>query len=265
MHITFLGTGTSHGVPEIGCTCRVCTSPNPKNKRLRPSVLLDDGTGHTLLIDASADFRQQALRAGIRHLSDILLTHAHADHIFGLDETRIFTSKTNAPLNLYLDESCDRRIRRVFEYAYQEGVQIGGGLPKFNNMIVAPGQTFRAGAFTVTAIALWHGKLPILGYRIDRFAYLTDCSGIPEESYAYLYDLDVLVLDALRPTPHPTHFSIEEAVCAAQKIGARRTYFTHMTHNIDHDIANAALPAGIEFAYDELVVTCDVTNDKDCS
>jgi phosphoribosyl 1,2-cyclic phosphate phosphodiesterase len=254
MHMTFLGTGTSHGVPEIGCNCEVCTSSNPKNNRLRPSVLLTDDAGHSLLIDASADFRQQALRVGMRHLTDILLTHAHADHILGLDDTRIFIRNDNTPINLYLDVSCDQRIRQTFAYAYQEGIQVGGGLPKFNNIIIAPGQTFTAGAFTVTALALWHGKLPILGYRIGRFAYLTDCSNIPEESFDDLHDLDVLVLDALRPKPHPTHFSVAEAVYAAQQIGARRTYFTHMTHNVDHDAANAELPAGIEFAYDGLVI-----------
>lgn len=256
MHVTFLGTGTSHGVPEIGCTCEVCTSSNPKNTRLRPSILITDDAGQTVLIDASADFRQQALRVGMRHLTDILLTHAHADHILGLDDTRIFIRNDHTPINLYLDAQCDQRIRQVFAYAYQDGVQVGGGLPKFNNILVAPGQMFTAGAFTVTAIALWHGRLPILGYRIGRFAYLTDCSSIPEESFAYLRDLDVLTLDALRPMPHPTHFSIAEAISAAQKIDARRTYFTHMTHNVDHDVANAALPAGMEFAYDGLVVTC---------
>ena len=257
MNVTFLGTGTSHGVPEIGCGCGVCRSTNPKNKRLRSSIMVEDGQGYRLLIDASVDFRQQALRANIHTLTDILITHSHADHILGLDDTRIFNQRMDAPINLYVDEQCDQRIRKVYEYVYNGGVQKGGGLPKFKNISVSPGQTFNIGNFTITPIEIFHGKLQILDYRINKLAYLTDCSFIPEHSYAYLQELDVLVLDALRKQFHPTHFSLEEAVSEADKIGANQTYFTHITHKLDHEATNASLPSAMQLAHDGLVITVD--------
>ena len=253
MKITFLGTGTSHGVPVIGCDCDVCTSPNPKNTRFRTSALLEDPDGHNLLIDASVDFRQQALRAKIHTLHDILITHAHADHIFGLDDTRIF-SRNNRVVNVYLDAHCDKRLRQVYDYVYGAAIQEGGGLPKFKNIIIAAGNTFQVKTFTIVPIHILHGKLPILGFRINNLAYLTDCSHIPEASFAYLENLDLLVLNALRPRPHSTHFSLGEAVEAAQRIRARHTYFTHITHKLEHDATNAALPPGMQLAYDGLVV-----------
>ncbi len=253
MEITFLGTGTSHGVPVIGCDCDVCTSANPKNRRFRTSALLENHDGHNLLIDASVDFRQQALRAKIHTLTDILITHEHADHIFGLDDTRIFT-RHNGGVNVHLDARCDKRLRQVYDYVYGAAIQEGGGLPKFNNILIEAGDTFQVKTFTITPVPILHGKLPILGFRINNLAYLTDCSYIPETSFAYLNDLDLLVLDALRPNPHPTHFSLSEAVEAAQRIGARQTYFTHITHRLEHEATNAALPPGIELAYDGLVV-----------
>jgi phosphoribosyl 1,2-cyclic phosphate phosphodiesterase len=233
----------------------VCTSTNSKNKRLRASIFVEDGQGQGLLIDASADFRQQVLRAKIRTLTDILITHDHADHIFGLDDTRIFSKWQNTPINLYLNEQSDRRIRQVYEYVYKEGVQEGGGLPKFNNILVSPGNSFSVGNFTITPIEIFHGRLQILGYRINTFAYLTDCSRIPEPSYAYLQGLDVLVLDALRKESHPTHFSLAEAVQEAVKIGAKRTYFTHMTHRLDHEETNASLPPSMQLAYDGQIIS----------
>lgn len=254
MKLIFLGTGTSHGVPEIGCNCEVCTSTNPKNVRLRTSCLIEDEDENSLLIDASVDFRQQALRAKIRQLTDILITHEHADHILGLDDTRSFSRKTGQAINIYLDARCDHRIRQVYEYVYIEAIQQGGGLPKFKNIIIEPGKRFQVQAFTVTPIEIFHGKLPILGYRINNLAYLTDCSYIPEASFAYLKNLDVLVLDALRHRPHPTHFSVSEAVDAAQRIGARQTYFIHLTHKLEHETTNALLPPTIQLAYDGLVV-----------
>jgi phosphoribosyl 1,2-cyclic phosphate phosphodiesterase len=254
MKLTFLGTGTSHGVPEIGCECAVCTSTNPKNTRLRTSSFIEDERGNSLLIDASVDFRQQALRAKIHKLTDILITHEHADHIFGLDDTRTFSRKTGKAINIYLDARCDQRLRQVYGYVYGAAVQEGGGLPKFNNIIVEAGENFQIQTFAVTPIEIFHGKLPILGYRINNLAYLTDCSYIPETSFAYLKNLDVLVLDALRHRPHSTHFSVSEAVDAAQRIGARQTYFIHLTHKLEHGATNASLPPTIQLAYDGLVV-----------
>lgn len=252
MKAIFLGTGTSHGVPEIGCNCAVCTSENPKNKRLRSSLLIQDEQANCLLIDASVDFRQQALRENICNLKDILITHDHADHIFGLDDTRIFCRGSNAPINLYVDYQCNTRIRKIFEYVYDDNVQKGGGLPKFKNILITPGKTFSIKNFTITPIKIFHGRLQILGYRINNLAYLTDCSSIPVESYLYLQNLEVLVLDALRKTPHPTHFSLEQAVCEAKKIGAKLTYFTHMTHQLEYVESNTSLPFGMQLAYDGL-------------
>ncbi len=250
MTLTFLGTGTSHGVPEIGCDCETCRSTNPKNRRTRCSVLVADDFGNHLLIDASADFRQQALRENIRHLTDILITHAHADHIFGLDDTRIFSRRANTAITLYVDEQCDRRLRQVYEYVYATGVQEGGGLPKFKNVVITPGQTFSLGTFRITPLDIFHGQLPIVGYRINQFAYLTDCSFIPERTYSYLEGLDVLVLDALRKEPHPTHFSLDQAIHESCKIGAKQTYFTHITHHLEHERINAELPPTMHLAYD---------------
>jgi len=227
MRITFLGTGTSHGVPEIGCRCDVCTSTNPKDQRLRSSLLIEQGP-NKLLIDASSDFRQQALRYDIDDLHEILITHTHADHILGLDDTRIFSRRSKNPVTLYSDRRSDQRIRHVFDYAYDDTVQKGGGLPKFENRIVEAGRPFTLWDLTITPIDLFHGALPILGYRINDVAYMTDCSLIPEHSYQTLKELDVLVLDALRPKPHATHFHLAEAVSEAQGIGARQTYFIHM-------------------------------------
>jgi phosphoribosyl 1,2-cyclic phosphate phosphodiesterase len=250
MEITFLGTGTSHGVPEIGCDCETCRSTNPKNKRTRCSILVEDGPENHLLVDASADFRQQALRENIRQLSDILITHDHADHIFGLDDTRIFCRQAEGGIALYANEQSDRRIRQIYEYVYKKGVQEGGGLPKFKNTIIAPEQTFSLGNFTITPLEIFHGRIPILGYRINNFAYLTDCSFIPEETYPYLQGLEVLVLDALRKEHHPTHFSLEEAIHEAHKIGAKQTFFTHITHHLEHESINVELPPTMQLAYD---------------
>jgi len=253
MRTTFLGTGTSHGVPEIGCRCAVCTSTNPKDQRLRSSLLIEQGP-RRLLIDASSDFRQQALRHNIDELTDILITHTHADHILGLDDTRIYSRRSKRPITLYLNQRSDRRIRQLFDYAYDDSVQQGGDLPKFQNRIIEAGRPFSLGDLNISPIDLFHGKLPILGYRINDLAYLTDCSSIPEHSYQYLEDLHVLILDALRTKPHVTHFCLEEAIGEARKIDARQTYFIHMAHALDHDQTNRHLPPTMQLAHDGLVL-----------
>jgi phosphoribosyl 1,2-cyclic phosphate phosphodiesterase len=251
--ITFLGTGTSHGVPMIGCDCTTCTSTDPKDKRLRASVLVQTGDG-TLLVDAGPDLRTQALTYDIRRIDAILFTHGHADHIFGLDEVRRYNALQRQSMACFADPVTISEIRRTFSYVFESTAPKGFGLPEIEAFTVI-GQ-FCVGHTVVQPVKVLHGRRPILGYRIGGFAYLTDCSAIPDESWALLEDLDVLVLDALRIRPHPTHFSLPEAIEAARRVSAARTYFTHVCHDLAHAATTATLPAGMELAYDGLVLEC---------
>lgn len=255
MQITFLGTGTSNGIPMLACDCPVCLSENPKNKRLRSSVILQKNSKN-LLIDASIDFRQQGLKYNIRDLEAILITHIHADHIFGLDEMRRYNQAACKRLKVFLSREVDQEIREVMRYLYNPPKQLGGGISLLDNQILEPLQQLNISDFQITALPLKHGQLDIFGYRVDEFAYLTDCSYIPPETFTALQGVKIVVLDALRDTPHPTHFSLEQAVEAAQKIGAQQTYFTHIAHNLEHELTNQKLPAGMQLAYDGLVQQC---------
>jgi phosphoribosyl 1,2-cyclic phosphate phosphodiesterase len=252
--ITFLGTGTSHGVPMIGCDCLTCRSDDPRDTRLRTSayVQMDDGTG--ILVDAGPDLRQQALRHNIRRVDAIIFTHGHADHIFGLDETRRFTAIAKRALPCYGDELTLADIRKTFSYVFDPATPRGGGLPDLELRLVDG--PIQVGSHEVTTVPLLHGGRPILGLRFGSFAYLTDCSGIPDTSWPLLHNLDAVVIDALRERPHPTHFSLSEAVEAAHRIAAKRTYFTHMCHDLGHAETNARLPEGMALAYDGLVLEC---------
>lgn len=251
--LCFLGTGTSHGVPMIACDCAVCTSKDPRNQRLRTSVLIEAG-GRFFIIDTSIDFRMQALRAKLRRVDAVLLTHSHADHIFGLDELRRFNHTQPEPIPCYAEETTMRDVRRVFAYIIDPPHQTGGGIPQVEFHELRVGEPVRSFGVEFLPLRVWHGALPITGYRVGQLGYLTDTSALPEETFRALAGVDILVLGALRHRPHPTHFTIEEAVRAAERIGARETWFVHMTHDLDHDETNARLPRGIALAYDGLRV-----------
>lgn len=250
--VTFLGTGTSHGVPMIGCRCAVCRSDDPHDRRLRPSIHVQIDGGPAILIDTATDLRQQALTNDITRVDAVLFTHSHADHVMGLDELRRFNATSGRKLPVHADAKTGAELRRIFSYAFEPPKGPGGGVPDL--ALVEIDGAFEVEGLTVRPVPVMHGPQPILGFRIGRFAYLTDCNHVPETSMALLGGLDVLVLDALRHRPHPTHFTVKDAVEVAGRIGARETYFTHICHDLPHAATNADLPAGMALAYDGQVV-----------
>ena len=252
MKITFLGTGTSHGVPMIACDCPTCRSTDPHDRRLRPSIYVQMADATAMLVDAGPDLRQQALAHDIRRVDAILFTHGHADHILGLDETRRFTARTGSAMPCYGDPATLDDIRGMFRYVFDPAAPEGGGLPSLE--LIAVQGPISVNGHSVAPLSIMHGNRPILGYRFGGFAYLTDCSAIPDHTWPLLHNLDVVVLDALRERVHPTHFSLSEATEAARRIAARRTFFTHMCHDLPHAATNARLPTGMQLAYDGLVL-----------
>ena len=232
----------------IGCGCAVCLSTNPRDARLRPSILVEVERGPRVLVDTTPDLRQQALRHGVSEVDGVIYTHAHADHILGLDDLRRFNLERGGPVPCYATAETWETIRHVFSYAFDGLPRLGGGVPRIAiHEITGP---VVVGGLTVRPVPLLHGRMPVLGLRFGNFAYLTDCNQIPDASWALLEDLDTLVLDALRDKPHTTHFTLDEAIAAARRIGARQTYFTHMTHELGYETTNARLPGGIALAYD---------------
>jgi phosphoribosyl 1,2-cyclic phosphate phosphodiesterase len=236
----------------IGCDCPTCRSGDRRDTRWRTSVRVETADGLSLLIDAGPDLRAQALAFDIRRVDAILFTHGHADHILGLDDVRRFNAIQRRPMPCFGDAATLRDVRCTFGYVFDSATARGGGLPQLDLFEI--GGPFCIGHQEIVPVPIFHGDRAILGLRVGSFAYLTDCSRIPDDSWRLLEDVDLLVLDALRETPHPTHFSLSEAVRAAGRIAARRTCFTHMCHDLAHAATCARLPQGMELAYDGLVV-----------
>ena len=236
----------------IGCTCETCRSTDPRDKRLRPSIFIDVVDGPKVLVDTSTDLRQQALTHALTRVDAILFTHSHVDHILGLDEVRRFNILQRQAIPAYADAGTSADIRRTFYYVFDPPAEKGGGVPQIDlTLIDGP---FDVAGIHVIPVPLYHGPRRILGFRFGTFAYLTDCNHIPDEAWPLLDDLDVLVLDALRHRQHPTHFSVAESLTVVERLRPRRTFFTHMCHDLPHAATNATLPAGVELSYDGLQI-----------
>ena len=250
--LILLGTGTSHGVPIIGCHCPVCTSTNPRNNRTRTGVAVRTNEG-TFLIDTSPELRIQLLRERIDVVHAVIYTHSHADHLFGLDDLRLFGYRLKRAIPLYCEAVVEAQIRAAYSYAFetQDPDQHYGAIPQLElrRIGVAP---FELLGVRVQPIRLMHGKLPILGFRIGDVAFCTDVSFIPDESWPLLDGLDVLVIDALRDEPHATHFGVSQALEAIERVKPKQAYLTHVSHYLEYTATNARLPKGVELSYDGL-------------
>jgi phosphoribosyl 1,2-cyclic phosphate phosphodiesterase len=256
VELLFLGTGTSAGVPMIGCHCAVCSSDDARDKRTRPSAVISYGRTR-VLVDTTPEVRLQCIANRIDMIDAIVFTHAHADHIMGLDDVRRFNALRQGPLDVWADERTHTTLQRCFGYAFKE--------PSPEMKVFRPHLVPRTieGPFEIagvrwTPIPLMHGDLPVLGFRIGRLAYCTDVSAIPEASYDLLRNLDVLVLDALQYKKHTTHFSVEQAIAAAERIGAKKTLFTHIAHALSHVETNKLLPPGMQLAHDGQIVSASL-------
>ena len=251
LHVIILGSGTSHGVPMIGCDCPVCTSSDSYDRRTRASIVVETN-GRSFLIDTTPELRMQCLACNITRVDAILYTHHHADHVVGLDDLRRFNHLQGRPLTCYGNRKTIAALEQMFPYAFQERPDYPSAKPQLK-LAVIDGPLDVLGV-RIVPIPLSHGTLPVLGFRFGNFAYCTDCSRIPDDSFRLLNDLDVLVLDGLRHRPHATHFNLEQAVEAARQIGAKQTYFTHIAHELPHQATNAELPPDMALAYDGQII-----------
>jgi phosphoribosyl 1,2-cyclic phosphate phosphodiesterase len=247
--ITFLGTGTSQGVPVIACNCEVCTSADPRDNRLRSSILIE-GEGKTIVIDSGPDFRYQMLRANVQHLDAIVFTHEHKDHIAGLDDIRAFNYRQKAPIDIYANLRVQKALQKEFHYVFQDFIY--PGIPEIT-MHTIDLNPFKIGNIGFIPIEVLHYKLPVLGFRINDFTYITDAKTISEVEKEKIKGSKTLVINALQKQTHISHFTLDEAIAFAEEIGAEKTYFTHISHRLGrHQDIEKELPDGIELAYDGL-------------
>mgnify|MGYP006283524089 CR=1 FL=1 len=250
MQLTFLGTGTSHGIPIIGCNCPTCMSVNDKNKRFRSSIHLNI-SDKDILIDTPPELRLQLLKNDINNIDLILFTHAHADHIMGFDDIRAINRLKDNVIPWYGNQDTIDRLSNIFNYIFNP-VQIGGGIPQVSLKKIDT--TFKYKDLTITPLPVMHGKIEILGFKIKNLAYITDCSYIPENTYNLLKNIDYLVIDALRFKTHPTHMNIDEALSVIERLNLSRAYLTHISHEIEHIQVSKYLPDNVKLAYDGLKI-----------
>lgn len=253
--VTILGSGTSTGVPVPGCSCSVCTSEDPQNLRTRCSIMLSSG-GRNILVDTATDLRQQVLREKISHIDAVCYTHTHADHIHGIDDLRAFNIVSGQAIPIFGSAETLAVIRRNFGYIFDSELEPGYRPRLEIRQIDGPFDLF---GLKIVPLPLWHGNGKSLGYRVGSFAYLVDCNAIPEATLPQLQGIGTLVIDALRFRPHTTHFNIAQALEVANHLGARRTYLTHLSHEVDHATDAARLPPGVEFAYDGQRIEIDLS------
>ena len=248
MTLKFLGSGTSTGVPIVACSCPVCASSDPHDKRTRPSVALEFD-GRVVVIDTTPEFRTQALREGLTRLDAVLYTHAHADHIMGLDDTRVFYFRQKVPIPIYAEARCLATLRSTFSYIFEGNYKFGGVGKLDPHLIEGP---FDLWGLIITPVPVLHGNLPILGFRFRDTAYITDVSEIPESSMPLLAGLETLIIDALRHKPHPTHLTVAQALAMVDRLKPRRALFTHIAHDLGHQATNCTLPSYAQLAHDGL-------------
>jgi phosphoribosyl 1,2-cyclic phosphate phosphodiesterase len=252
MKVTVLGSGTSQGVPMIGCECRVCRSSDPKNQRYRSCLHVETDSGFSILIDTPPELRLAAIKNRVKRVDAVLFTHSHADHIFGLDDLRTFNWLQQQEIPLYAEDEVLDDLRRTFSYIWRE-TQAGGGKPCLTLNRIVAGSSFEMGDTVVDPMRVFHGELPVLAFRFGgRVSYVTDVSDIPPESRKLIAGLDVLLLDAVRRRPHPTHYHFDKSIEVARDLAARLTYFVHLSHDFDHEETERELPDGIRLAYDGL-------------